>query len=59
MVKFKIFDELKKQFSRVATCNFKRANFKLLREIVSSVPCEFPFEVFLILLRNKRPCRGI
>lgn len=44
MVEFKIFDVMRKMISRVATLDFKRANFKLLSELVSSVPWESAFE---------------
>ena len=38
MVEFKIFGVMRKKVSRVATLDLKRANFKLPRELVSSVP---------------------
>ena len=41
---FKIFGVMRKKVSRVATLDFKRANFKLLRELVSSVPWKPSFE---------------
>lgn len=42
IVEFKIFGVRNKKVSRVATLDFKRANFKLLRKlhVVSSVPWE-------------------
>ena len=44
MVKFKTLSVMRKKDSTVATQDFKRANFKLLRELVSSVPWESAFE---------------
>lgn len=37
-VEFKIFSVGRKNVSRVGTLDFKRANFKLRKELVSSVP---------------------
>ncbi|KAK4811148.1 hypothetical protein QYF61_019779 [Mycteria americana] len=44
MVEFKIFGVMRKKVSRVATLDLRRANFKLFRELVSSVPWESAFE---------------
>ncbi|XP_040977464.1 uncharacterized protein LOC121232961 [Aquila chrysaetos chrysaetos] len=44
MVEFKIFSVMRKQDSRVATLDFRRANFKLFRELLSRVPWESAFE---------------
>lgn len=38
LVDFRVFGVMRKKFSRVATLNFKRANLKLLKELLSSVP---------------------
>ncbi|KAK4811191.1 hypothetical protein QYF61_019822 [Mycteria americana] len=46
MVEFKIFGVMRKKVSRVATLDFKRADFKLFRELLSSVPWESAFEGF-------------
>lgn len=40
---FKFFSVMRKKV-RVATLDFKKANFKLLRELVSSVPWESTLE---------------
>lgn len=39
MVEFKIFRVMRKKDSIVATLKFRRANFKLFRELFSRVPC--------------------
>lgn len=39
-VEFKIFGAMRKKVSKVSTLDFKRAKFKLLRELVSRVPWE-------------------
>jgi len=44
MVHYKIFGVMREKVSRVATMDFKTANFKLLRELLSSVPRESAFE---------------
>ena len=44
MVEFKIFSVMTKKVSRVATLDFRRANFKLFRKLVSSIPWESAFE---------------
>ena len=38
MVEFKIFSIMRKKDSRVATLDFRRANFKLFGELFSRVP---------------------
>lgn len=38
LVDFRVCGVMRKKFSRVATLNFKRANLKLLKELLSSVP---------------------
>jgi len=45
MVELKIFSAMReKKDSRVATLDFKRADFRLLRELFSRVPWECAFE---------------
>ena len=44
MVKFKIFSVIRKKDSRLAMLDFRRANFKLFRELFSRVPWESAFE---------------
>ena len=44
MVEFKIFGVMRIKDSRVATLDFRRANFKLFRELFSTVPWESAFE---------------
>ena len=44
MVEFKIFSVMRKKDSRVATLDFRRANFTLFRELLSRVPWESAFE---------------
>lgn len=44
MVESKIFGEMRKMMSKVVTLDFKRENFKLLRELVNRVPWEFAFD---------------
>ena len=44
MAECKIFGIMRKKVSRVATLDFKRANFKLFRELLSRVPWESAFE---------------
>ena len=44
MVEFKISSVRIKMVSTVATLGFRRANFKLLRELLSSVPWESALE---------------
>jgi len=44
MVEFKIFSVMRKKDSRVASLNFRRANFKLLQELFSRAPWESAFE---------------
>ena len=44
MVKFKFFGVRRKKVSRVATVDFKKANWKLRKELLSCVPWEFAFE---------------
>ncbi|KAK4806138.1 hypothetical protein QYF61_001061 [Mycteria americana] len=44
MVELKIFSVMRKKDSRVATLDFRRANFKLLGELISRVPWESAFE---------------
>lgn len=39
IVEFKIFRVMRKKDSIVATLKFRRANFKLFRELFSRVPC--------------------
>lgn len=39
-----MFDVIRKKVSEVSTLDFRRANFKLLRELVSSVPWESAVE---------------
>lgn len=43
-VEFKILGVRRRKVSRVATLDFKRADIKLLRELVSSVPWESDLE---------------
>jgi len=45
MVEFKIFVVMRIKVSRVATLDFKRANFKLFREQLSNVHWKSAFEV--------------
>ena len=40
MVEFKIFGVMTKKVIRVATLDFQKANFELLRELLKSVPWE-------------------
>lgn len=44
IVDFKIFGVMRKKFGTVATLDFKRVNFKLLRELIDNVPWEFSLE---------------
>ena len=44
MFQFKIFSVMRKKDSRVATLDFRRANFKLCRELFSRVSWESAFE---------------
>lgn len=44
MFEFEVFGAMRKKVIRVDTLDFKRANFKLLRELFSSVPRESAFE---------------
>lgn len=44
ILEFRIFGVMTKKFSKVASQDFKRANFKLLRGLVRSVPQEPAFE---------------
>ncbi|GAB0208399.1 mitochondrial enolase superfamily member 1 [Grus japonensis] len=44
MVEFKIVSVVRKKDSRVPTLDFRRANFKLFRELFSRVPWESAFE---------------
>lgn len=44
IVEFNIFSVGRKNVSRVGTLDFKRANFKLLKELVSSVPRQLTVE---------------
>ena len=43
-IESKIFGVMRKKVSRVATLDFRRANFKLFRELVSRVSWESAFE---------------
>ena len=44
IVKFKIFSVIRKKDSRVATLDFRRANFNLFRELFNRVPWQSAFE---------------
>jgi len=44
IVELKIFSAIRKKDSRVATLNFRRANFKLYRGLFSRVPWKSAFE---------------
>ena len=44
MAEFKIFSVMRKKDGRVATLDFRRANLKLLGELLSRVPWESAFE---------------
>lgn len=43
-VKYKIFDDRRKIATRTSAMNMERADFRLLRELVSKVPRETAFE---------------
>jgi len=45
MVEFKIFSVMRKKDSRAASLDFRSANFKLFRELLSKVCWESSFEV--------------
>lgn len=44
MTEFTIFSVIRKKGSRVVTLYFKRANFKLFRELFSKIPWDSAFE---------------
>ena len=43
-VKYKIFDDRRKIATRTSAMNMERADFRLLRELVSKVLCKTAFE---------------